>query len=135
MVHVDYTLCPDEFSLTVSGHAGYAAKGSDVVCAGVSALTLALCRYIEANISLSQAGLFIKRVSDGFVLLAVADVADSELRKGLYAAFSVCVAGLLGISAQYPENVAVRDITSLTGLSDIDAPEQTEKYGEGRTKE
>ena len=29
---------PGECSLTISGHAGYAEPGSDIVCAGVSAL-------------------------------------------------------------------------------------------------
>lgn len=33
--------------ITVSGHAGYAAAGKDIVCAGVTALTQALIRSLE----------------------------------------------------------------------------------------
>lgn len=33
-------------ALTVSGHAGYAERGRDIVCAGVSTLIFALGRYL-----------------------------------------------------------------------------------------
>lgn len=33
--------------ITVSGHSGYAAQGSDIVCAGVTALTQTLIKSIE----------------------------------------------------------------------------------------
>lgn len=35
------------YDLEVSGHSGYADYGSDIVCAAVSAVTLALCEYIK----------------------------------------------------------------------------------------
>ena len=49
------------------GHAGYAPKGRDIVCAGVSALCMALLRRLE-EMSLT-----------GMVHLAQCDVADGEL--------------------------------------------------------
>ena len=33
--------------ITVSGHAGYAAAGKDIVCAGVTALTMSLVKSIN----------------------------------------------------------------------------------------
>lgn len=33
--------------ITISGHAGYAPAGQDIVCAGVSALTQTLIKSIE----------------------------------------------------------------------------------------
>ena len=36
-----------ERRITVSGHAGYAPAGQDIVCAAVSALTYALAGYLE----------------------------------------------------------------------------------------
>ena len=34
--------------ITISGHAGYAEKGADIVCAGVSALAQTLIESVEA---------------------------------------------------------------------------------------
>ena len=36
-------------TVTVAGHAGYAESGKDIVCAGVSALFMALCDAAEAD--------------------------------------------------------------------------------------
>ena len=36
-------------SMRVYGHAGYAEKGSDIVCAAVSALSQALAKYVCDN--------------------------------------------------------------------------------------
>ena len=132
MVHVDFSYAPDEFSLTVSGHAGYAAKGNDIVCAGVSALTAALFVFTERNVSLADAGLFIKRTADGFAALTVAEIPDEKLRLQLAAVFSACISGLIEIEQQYPDYIKIRDITSQCETSDIDTPEQTENMREGR---
>ena len=35
--------------LTIDGHAGYAPKGQDIVCAGVSALEIALASWLATN--------------------------------------------------------------------------------------
>lgn len=40
------TVRPDK--ITVLGHAGYAEQGKDIVCAGVTALSQALLRSMEA---------------------------------------------------------------------------------------
>lgn len=42
MIHV----CICENEITVSGHAGYVVQGSDIVCAGVSALLQTMIRSI-----------------------------------------------------------------------------------------
>lgn len=36
-----------EHRVTVAGHAGYAEKGQDIVCAGVSSLFVALCEAAD----------------------------------------------------------------------------------------
>jgi len=38
-------------SFTVQGHAGFAASGSDIVCAGVSAVTVGAVNAVEALLS------------------------------------------------------------------------------------
>ena len=44
---VRFRIDPRKGELQVLGHAGYAEKGSDPVCAGVSTLALTLCRCME----------------------------------------------------------------------------------------
>ena len=44
---VRFRIDPRKGELQVLGHAGYAEKGSDTVCAGVSTLALTLCRCME----------------------------------------------------------------------------------------
>ena len=55
------------FLFSCEGHAGFAEKGRDIVCAGVSALCMALVRRLE-DMSL-----------EGMVHLARCDVADGEV--------------------------------------------------------
>ena len=47
MINATYRTEEDTHSLVVSGHAGYADKGRDIVCAGASALVQALIGWIE----------------------------------------------------------------------------------------
>lgn len=49
MIQATYRAEGDTHSLAVNGHAGYAEKGADIVCAGVSALVQALIGWIENN--------------------------------------------------------------------------------------
>lgn len=44
---VRFRIDPHKGELRVLGHAGYGEKGSDPVCAAVSALVLTLCRRVE----------------------------------------------------------------------------------------
>lgn len=52
----------DTYDLEISGHSGYADRGSDIVCAAVSAVALALCEYIKTQDCKSEI-----EVKDGYV--------------------------------------------------------------------
>ena len=47
MIRIRYHGDRDHHCLRIRGHAGYAPAGSDIVCAGVSALSLALLAYLR----------------------------------------------------------------------------------------
>lgn len=49
MIKATYRAEEDTHSLVVTGHAGYAEKGADIVCAGASALVQALIGWLENN--------------------------------------------------------------------------------------
>ncbi len=124
MVHVKYGLYENDFQLSVCGHAGYDKKGSDIVCAGVSALVRALQVCLERDLFLSDAAFIEKAVDDGFAGFRVADTEDCELARRIYHFFFMCVSGLREIAEQYPDYVEITDIAALEA-SYIDTPEQT----------
>ena len=74
--------------LCITGHSGYAEKGSDIVCAGVSALTDALAEVTGAQVR-----------DDGEVYMC-AFLANT-------AAFDMARCGYMRIAAAYPEHVSV----------------------------
>lgn len=63
--------------ITVSGHAGYAEAGNDIVCAGATALVQGLIRSIEGltndqiqyDITPGRADIYFKNLSDAGKLL------------------------------------------------------------------
>ena len=79
--------------MTVTGHAGYAEKGKDVVCAAVSALVYALIATLEETGNMRESV-----VRPGYATVASKD-ADR--------AFDVVRGGLSQIAARYPACVAV----------------------------
>lgn len=48
MIDIQYERSDEGHALSITGHAGYAAHGEDIVCAGVSAITYALVGYIDS---------------------------------------------------------------------------------------
>lgn len=78
-----------ERRITVSGHAGYAPVGQDIVCAAVSALTYALAGYLEETGQAARSD--IRR---GY--------ADIEGAKGCGAAFALVRCGMEQLAAAYP---------------------------------
>lgn len=84
--------------ITVSGHAGYAAAGKDIVCAGVTALTMSLVKSLndltENNIDYEM--------SPGKVDVHYGDL--SEAGKLLVDSFFI---GICLIANEYPDNVRI----------------------------
>ena len=78
-----------ERRITVSGHAGYAPAGQDIVCAAVSALTYALAGYLEETGQAARSD--IRR---GY--------ADIEGAEGCGAAFALVRCGMEQLATAYP---------------------------------
>jgi uncharacterized protein YsxB (DUF464 family) len=76
----------------VSGHAGAAPKGQDIVCAGVSALVMSLYRSLDEDGILSTAD-----IRDGYALLTSTDRRCKYLIMAEY--------GFKMLSEQYPEYI------------------------------
>ena len=79
----------DGAQVTVSGHAGYAPAGRDIVCAAVSALVYALAGYLEETGQAARSD--IRR---GY--------ADIEGAGDCGAAFALVRCGIEQLAAAYP---------------------------------
>ena len=76
----------------VTGHAGFANVGNDIVCAGVSAL------YISVTNALLGYGRTFER-NEGYFIL---EPTDKEL-----ASLQILHDGIISIAEQYPANVVI----------------------------
>lgn len=78
----------------VTGHANFSTAGTDIVCAGVSAL------YITVTNALLSFGKTFEREEGYFIL----DPTDKEL-----ASLKILYDGIVSIAEQYPEHVIVEE--------------------------
>jgi len=91
-------------SLEVSGHSGLNKKGSDILCAAVSALTqtfvLTAARVLKIEQKLKQ--------EDGYLSSHI-DLSglDSETRVKLKLLFESLLIGLFEISKEYPDKIKI----------------------------
>ena len=94
-----------QFKMSINGHADYAKKGSDIVCAGVSALTIALVHTlddleeqgkVENTMDIDTGVAEIECLSKIFT-----DIIEVE------SAFNTVLRGFKHIEKEYPKNVKV----------------------------
>lgn len=104
MTKITYIKQDDYFHLKVDGHAGYAEKGADIVCAAVSALCCTLASRVTDILDSTQYDIHVDR-KDGIM---------SIVCKGAKAmdAFETVLPGLEQAAIAFPEYVSIRDITN-----------------------
>ena len=86
----------------VTGHAGVGAKGYDIVCAGVSALTQAALLGLMKHLKVQVA----HEVKDGFLSFRLQEEAN-ELTEAILQTMTI---GLSEIAKAYKENVQIEHI-------------------------
>ncbi len=85
---------------TVQGHSGSAQAGEDIVCAAVSSAV-----YMAANTVTEVLGLSPKLdVRDGFLSLALSDLAEAETARPILQGLQLHLAGL---QEQYPDFIQI----------------------------
>ena len=93
---IDITVQPDK--ITVSGHAGYAEPGKDIVCAAISTLSQVFVASVEeltaAKIKTAQTG--------GYIEIVIEE--STERAQVLLDSFLL---GCRMIADEYPDNVRV----------------------------
>ena len=98
MIRAIYVRDGDSHELTVTGHSGYAEHGQDIVCAGVSAITLALLGWIDDN-SQNVSSMDGSAVHDGHLWMKCTG------NKRVTTAFQMAVKGLEQLASAYPSHV------------------------------
>lgn len=99
MIRIRCTQRENLMNLLVAGHAGYAQRGQDVVCAGVSALinalasTLVLLGETSAQIDLGSARAQITCCTDSVLV---------------YSLYYQTLVGLVAIAREYPQYIDLR---------------------------
>jgi uncharacterized protein YsxB (DUF464 family) len=91
--------------LSLKGHAGYAERGKDIVCAGISALTLNLSNILdkmaaEEMVEVSQLA------GDGRLYIQV--IPQWQYEEEVTKIFDYTINGLKLIAGQYPEYVRIK---------------------------
>lgn len=100
MIHI--TIKYDEwFDIQIEGHAGYAPKGKDIVCAAVSALYQTLVQTIQTR---HYGELKHIRSNDGFEHVLI----DAVTEEGV-GAIMAFITGCEEIATAYPDYVSVDD--------------------------
>jgi uncharacterized protein YsxB (DUF464 family) len=85
--------------ITIAGHAGYAAKGEDIVCAAVSSIAITSVNDINA---LDDSVNYVE--NDGYLKITVKK--DTEINQKI---LNNMVVTLQELESQYPKNILVRN--------------------------
>ena len=93
--------------ITAEGHAGYAARGSDIVCAAVSALLYGYLNYLHGLAHEHGAGQVCREEWEGYLWVKSKGL-DGRDRTAL----DVTEAGLRMIADAYPAHVQVNDLSA-----------------------
>ena len=98
------------FGLDMDGHAGYGSEGSDIVCAGLSAITYALAEYLLQSGGAKVSDLVLR---PGHVRIrCTGEVAE---------AFRMAYIGYAMLESQYPEHIFL----DTCGFTDASVPLHT----------
>lgn len=92
-------------SFRVKGHAYYADPGKDIVCAGVSAVTVGTVNAVEALTGLE----LVSRMEDGFLQASVPAIPEGIMPDRVQLLLESMVVMLRTMEESYGEFIAVRD--------------------------
>ena len=109
----------------IEGHANYAPKGQDIVCAGVSALAGALLESLVGLLN-DENNSFIKTsVNDGFFEVTVGRPKNQKTELMVRELFYMLMTGLTRIERDYPAYIELSTFDIPERVVDNDTSEQT----------
>jgi uncharacterized protein YsxB (DUF464 family) len=91
-------------AFVVSGHAGRAPYGQDIVCAGVSALTQAAVLGLEEYLGLTPE----VAVREGYLACSLSQ--DEYWQEEAQAILATMVLGLKAMACMYPDSIRIEEV-------------------------
>ena len=88
------------YGIKAVGHADYAIKGQDIVCAGVSTLIQAYGNYIEQLAEYDKVRPLEVKLDDGDI-----NVEALDTKHNIKHMYRMVMSGLCDLAAMYPENI------------------------------
>ncbi|MFS0612554.1 ribosomal-processing cysteine protease Prp [Lederbergia ruris] len=106
-IQVSRTVNGDISGFTMQGHAQFADKGEDIVCAGVSAVAFG---SLNAVIALTPIEPDISIEEDGFLECQLPYPMEEEVKKQVQLLLEGMIVSLQTIEREYPEFVKIKFI-------------------------
>lgn len=107
MINITYSHEKDIHTLDIKGHANYSKAGTDIVCAAVSMLYMALTDKMWELYELNAFDLIDAYAREGSSHLSVKEFNNPIHRLVVDELFSMVVNGLKELANNYPNNVKV----------------------------
>lgn len=121
MINVKISENENGVLISCEGHAGFAPKGQDIVCAAVSALSLAIIKLIR-----SYYGRFCwYETKEGVMRLSFPLAVKPEIRTQMIGAVNMFVRGIAELERLYPAYVYFETDYLPLWVRYIDTPEKT----------
>ena len=118
MIKIEMMDTDKGYSLAVSGHAGYAPAGQDIVCAAVSVLAQTLANKVEAAARSGRLLTSCVQHGETFVVQALPKPGPNNLMVASW--FDFVEEGLRALAEAYPDNVEL--VVTDGGADDMDEP-------------
>ena len=119
MTKITYSIKGPVFSLKAEGHAGGAPRGQNIICAGVSAITMALLNILLNDDAEDRAEVDTRySINEEKGILAIRSrpaLAAKFDRVKVKAYFKMAVIGLQALAQEYPEEITVEEEKSNGG--------------------
>lgn len=103
MTEISFDLCGDTFIFECTGHTGFDARGSDILCSAVSVLCYTLEDYL---LNMEQCGRITRLVRDfrdGSVFIEFVCASDDDVP--LLQAVDAVMGGFRILADSYPEHI------------------------------
>ena len=127
MINIRCESLPDGFSVIMAGHANYGRRGTDIVCAGVSALAGALYKTVCKKYSEGLFTVNAVKLGDGIMYIKACGCKSERARDILMSVFETFCNGISAIAKGYSSNVSYQYCSNNTYgyFTDNDTPEKT----------
>ena len=106
MTEITFIKSKNSFELKVEGHSGYAEKGKDIACAGLSTLVVSLANMLEeSGFKFKIPPLVI--IKEGYALICA--YPKKQYFREIETAFTTIMCGFKWLSEEFNENIKICD--------------------------